>query len=879
MRSISFLLFAAMLLSFGCKTSQLATINEPVSEPIVETTVTEFRDLDTMTVSADKPSELKAPEDYQLPVHKPSYRLRNDLVHTKLDVKFDWEKERVIGKAELTLKPWFYPTDELELDAKNFDIQKITLATGKELTYEYNGKKLQIQLNREYKRTENYKIVIEYVAKPSEGEIGGSAAITSDKGLFFINADGKDKNKPQQIWTQGETENNSRWFPTIDKPNERTTQEMYITVQDKFKTLSNGTLVSSNKNADGTRTDYWKMNQPHAPYLFMIAVGDFAKVEDTWQGIPVDYYVEHEYEKDAKNIFAHTPEMLTFFSEKLGLMYMWPKYSQIVVRDYVSGAMENTSAVIFGEQVQKTTRELIDDHNDYIVAHELFHHWFGDYVTCESWANLTMNEGFANYSEYLWFEHKYGKDEADYHRINELNGYLGSIQGGGAHPLIWFDNPDKEAMFDGHSYNKGGMVLHMLRKYVGDDAFFTSLKKYLNDNAYTAVEAHDLRLAFEEVTGQDLNWFFDQWYFAAGHPELTIDYDYDLATQTASVTIEQTQDPEKSLPIFQLPIAIDIHEDANTVRREEVMMNLRKQTFTFKAASKPVLINVDADKILLAERKDNKTAAEYVFQFYNTNNLMDRFEAIQFLREEKTPEAKKVKKAALKDKHWFIRNMGLSSVEPDAAVLEEAAKLAVGDINSKVRANALDFLTGAQYEGLAAIAGKILDNEKAYPVIGSALMALNQTNPVEAVKRAEQYEKDADNNSILSAIGGIYAIQGKFDKLSFFESNWDNIDGPEAADFFHNYAGLLLSNGGDIKGSLGKLKDVSTNMSQSLWRRFSATQTLVELNQFYKQMLGESSDETVKTIFQENVDLIKGYIQEIKVAETNPQLKSAYSGL
>ena len=105
MRRISFILLAVTLLSFGCKTSQLATINETINEPLIETTVTEVRDLDTMTVSADKPAELKAPEDYQLAVHKPSYRLRNDLVHTKLDIKFDWSKERVTGKAELTLKP------------------------------------------------------------------------------------------------------------------------------------------------------------------------------------------------------------------------------------------------------------------------------------------------------------------------------------------------------------------------------------------------------------------------------------------------------------------------------------------------------------------------------------------------------------------------------------------------------------------------------------------------------------------------------------------------------------------------------------------------------------------------------------------------------
>ena len=873
MKKISFFLFSILFLSFGCKTS-----NKLVAEPVIEVPETEFRDLDTMVVAAKKTMETKATEDYKLPLYKSSYRIKNDLIHTKLEVKFDWSKERLIGKAELTFKPFFYPTNSLELDAKNFDIQKVALATGKKLKYEYDGKKLQIQLNRAYKRTEYYKIIIEYVAKPSEGEIGGSAAITSDKGLFFINAEGKDKNKPQQIWTQGETENNSRWFPTIDKPNERCTQEIYITVQDKFKTLSNGALISSNKNADGTRTDYWKMEQAHAPYLFMMAVGDFAIVKDSWKGIPVNYYVEPEYEVDAKNIFAHTPEMLSFFSEKLGLDYMWPTFSQIIVRDYVSGAMENTTAVIYGETQQKKTRELIDDPNDYIIAHEMFHHWFGDYVTCESWANLTLNEGFANYSEYLWFEHKYGRDEADFHRINELNGYLGSVQGGGIHPLIWFDNPDKEAMFDGHSYNKGGLVLHMLRNYVGEEAFFAALKKYLTDNAYSAVEAHDLRLAFEATTGQDLNWFFNQWYFSAGHPQLTIDYDYDLATQTASVTIEQTQDPEKNPAIFQLPIAIDIYENANTVTRKNVWMNLRKQTFTFKTASKPALINVDADKTLLAERKDNKTTAAYIFQYYHAPNLMDRFEAIQFLKGTKSPEAKKVMKDALKDNYWFIRNLGLGAVEPDGEIMETVAKLAIGDIHSKLRANALGFLTNADYPNLESIANKVLDNEKAYPVISAALMALNQANPVEVVKRAETFEKEASNSSILSAVSTIYALQGKAEKLPFFESNWDKVDGPDAMDFFAGYAYLLQSSGGDTKKSLSLLKKVSTNMSQSLWRRYAATKTLSDLNQYYAQMLSQSTEETDKTTLRDSIATIKEYIAEIKKVETDKSLSNLYRG-
>ena len=177
-------------------------------------------------------------------------------------------------------------------------------------------------------------------------------------------------------------------------------------------------------------------------------------------------------------IFSNTKEMLTFFSEKLGMDYPWDKYAQIVVRDYVSGAMENTTGVIFGKFVQKTERELIDNHNENIIAHELIHHWFGDLVTCESWANLALNESFANYGEYLWLEYKYGKDEADHHMHRELGGYLYTSDRN-MHDLVNFNYHDREDMFDAHSYNKGGCILHSLRNYIGDEAFFAGLNMYL----------------------------------------------------------------------------------------------------------------------------------------------------------------------------------------------------------------------------------------------------------------------------------------------------------------------------------------------------------------------------------------------------------------
>ena len=269
------------------------------------------RQLDTLVVSApaidaeeemvEAMEEMVEEPTYELPVYRASQTRTSDLIHTTLDLAFDWENEQVIGKATLTLAPIFYPQNSITLDAKGFEFSEVRMANGDSpLSYKYDAEagEVTINLDKSYARGETYQVYIDYVATPAPE--GGSAAITSDQGLFFINPRGEDPNKPQQIWTQGETEHNSRWFPTIDQPNERCTQEMFLTVADKYKTLSNGLLVGTRQNEDGTRTDHWKMNQPHAPYLFMVAIGEFAVVEDEpWNGITVDYYVEEEYEEHA----------------------------------------------------------------------------------------------------------------------------------------------------------------------------------------------------------------------------------------------------------------------------------------------------------------------------------------------------------------------------------------------------------------------------------------------------------------------------------------------------------------------------------------------------------------------------------------------------
>lgn len=836
---------------------------------------TEYRQLDTLVVTAPKPDISKEPESYSLPVYNPSQKREADLLHTRLDLRFDWEKEQVLGKATLTLKPYFYPTDKITLDAKGFEFHKVTFEGKNEpLQYDYDGKLITIHLGKKFERTQEFKLYIEYTASPAES--GGSSAITSDKGLFFINAKKEDPNKPQQIWTQGETENNSRWFPTIDKPNERCTQEMYLTVEDRFKTLSNGILVSSKKNNDGTRTDYWKMDMPHAPYLFMVAIGEYAVVKDTWNGKVVDYYVEPKFEKYARNIFPYTPEMLQFFSDKLGVVYPWPKYSQVVVRDYVSGAMENTSAVIFGEFMQGTDRELVDNlTNENIVAHEMFHHWFGDLVTCESWANLTLNEGFANYSEYLWLEHKHGKDEADFHRMQELNGYMQSAARD-IHPLIHFGYDNKENMFDAHSYNKGGLVLHMLRNYVGDDAFFASLQKYLNDNAFTDVEGHELRLAFEDVTGEDLNWFFNQWFFSQGQPELEIDYDYDENTKQVIMTVEQTQDPKEMPPIFELPVAIEVYEGGKAVRHN-VRVNERKQTFTFDAAQDPDLILFDTDGILLGKINEEKSLEEYIYQFEHAQNFIHRIKALSQIADSDSPEAQAVLNKALNDKFWLFRLFAIKNVELDDQNSAIIARLAEKDPHSDVRESALSRLAETGDKKYVPLAVEAIEKDPAIKVVSAGLSALLELDEEAALKTAKSLEKEEDEGLIM-AVASIYANAGDPQRLPFFEEKFDKVGGFTQFSFLQEYAKLAINADADgMVKAAGKMKNLAMSSQKMFWMRYMSTKSINDLHAALSKKIDEETDAGKKSVMQAKDAEIVSILQTIKEWETDERVKNMYA--
>ncbi len=620
----------------------------------------------------------------------------NDLINTDLDLHFDIPKKHVLGTANITLKPHFYATDSLTLDARGFVIHSVNLIEKDKtepLKFDYQSPKLKIRLNRKYSNNEQYVVSIKYTAKPAELAKGASSyAVTDDRGMYFfdVNTDSP------QIWTQGETSSNSCWFPTIDAPNQKMTQQFKITVPRNLQTLSNGKFITSLLNEDGTRTDLWRQTLPHAPYLAMIAVGKFTVIHNSWRDLPLDVYVATNDEKNAKVTFAKTSKMIDFYSRCFNFDFPWDKYSQIVVKNFVSGAMENTSATVFGDYVLRNNETDILRENESVVAHELSHHWFGDLITCESWANTVLNEGFATYSEYLWFEHEYGREEADLHLSFDYLYYQYENYYKQAN-LVRFDYRNEGDMFDRHSYQKGALVLHMLRTTVGDGAFFKAFNLYLEKHKFQSVEIHDLRLAFEEVTGKDMNWFFNQWFLDKGFPVLDINYSYNEQSGISSVVIEQTQNLNTQ-PVFVAPLKIAFWLK-DTIVYKNINLEKQVQTFQLKTDEKPEFIDFDNDNSLLCKFTENKTKDEYLAQLSRAPLFDDKIAALSGLQ--KYSENKEVQRAFIefsRNGFWYYRYLACDyfstkkSADISKEIIERLTDMSREDENPAVKNRAAEKL-------------------------------------------------------------------------------------------------------------------------------------------------------------------------------------------
>ncbi len=708
-----------------------------------------------------------------------------DVKHLALDLQFDWQKKQAYGTTAITLAP-FTRSNKIALDAAKLTINAVTLANGKTLPYTYDGSErddaLAITLDHEYQAGEDLTVKITYrtnwINHADPNGLWGSYG----KGIRFFEPTTTEPKKRQQIWSMGEPEANRYWFPGYDSPNDFRTTEFTATVAQPLTAISNGKLVATKNNSDGTRTFYWKMDTPYANYLTSFVIGEYVDVKQNYEDIELHSFGYPDEVEAVKASVVRLPDMVKFFSELTGLKYPYPSYSQIFVQDS-PGGMENITA-------STITENMIDDDRthaewfyfwDRVEAHELAHQWFGNYLTTRDWGHIWLNEAFAQYLDALYSEYKNGHEEfLLYQLMPDQNVYLGDWNSGIRHPVVTrhYDNAESFTR-DNYSYVRGEAVLHMLRKHLGEDNWRKAVRHYVKANANKLVTTEDLRRAVEEATGESMEWFFDQWLYQMGHPVFVVTKSYDEAKKQLTLNVKQTQkivpnDAYPQVEFFKGKVEVEIDERIETVWLEAQAENI----FTFAAAQQPKLVNFDFESTWIKEVTFEKSPDELVYQLLNDKDVLARrwamSELTKAVKGEKTSTETKQKiyagfRQVISSKaYWRLRFSALGFLQSLLAPLTETKPVALDEATVKmlltaakdesgwVRTNALNFL-GMTRDPKYADLYLSYFNDPADRVINAAANALGKTKSPKAFEALAKLPNKPSwkNQSLISALNGL----------------------------------------------------------------------------------------------------------------------------
>jgi len=707
-----------------------------------------------------------------LPLTKQARAQREyDVRHIRLDLRFDWTLEQAQGRESLTLAPLVDNLQRLELDAVNLTISSVKLDSGTQLSYETDpaAQKLRITLNRAYKTTEQLTLEIEY-----------RTASKSKQGLTFIKPTPDEPDNPRQIWSAGQPDNSRYWFACYDYPDDFATTEVLATVEDNFIAISNGKLVSDVKHGRW-RTFHWRMDQPHAVYLTSIVVGEYAALKSSYDGIPITSYVYPHQTKEGRITTARLRDMIKFFSEKTGVKYPYASYSQVMARHFEPGGLENIAAATVDDSIIRDERTMLDSTADTLQAHELAHQWFGNYLTCSTWADGWLNEGFATYFQSLWDEYASGRDEFIYLNVrSRQNQYYSALLSEPRQPLVNRNSQDPQDAFATRSYAGGAVVLHMLRTMLGDENWWRAIRHYLQKHAHQPVKTEDFRQAVEETTGQKLGWFFEQWVYRVGYPVLNVAQSYNSQEQVLTLTVRQEQKPpDNSAPqaeLYRALVEIEIGT-ADSTRIERVWIEPKaEQSYTFRLDGAPLLVNFDYGGAIFKELKFQKSTTDLIYQLAHDRDVAGRLSAMGQLafrlKDQKTVAAEKPQiiatlVSALKgDRFWGVRAnvaMSLRGVA-DEEVLKSLSN-ATRDPVARVRTAAVSALGMRGDPSLAAVYLEHL-NDPSYATVRAAAMALAQSNSPRAydalTKLAQQTSwRDTIRVSALEALAVLGDVRAR----------------------------------------------------------------------------------------------------------------------
>ncbi|MBD2304095.1 M1 family metallopeptidase [Chroococcidiopsis sp. FACHB-1243] len=641
-------------------------------------------------------------KSFELPGAKPHYNpdRPGQVEHIFLDLNLDIPNQSYDGTCTIQLKPVRNGIDRLTLDAVSLNIHSVQVdATS--TTYDYDGQQLQVHLANPTQTGQSIKIAIAYsVTKPQ-------------RGIYFIAPDKHYPNKPVQVWTQGEDEDSRFWFPCFDYPGQLATSEIRVRVPKPYIAISNGRLIDTEENSD-YKIFHWLQEQVHPSYLMTLAVGNFAELQDEWNGKPVTYYVEKGREEDARRSMGKTPRMVEFFSQKYGYSYAFPKYAQVCVDDFIFGGMENTSTTLLTDRCLLDERAAIDNRlTESLVAHELAHQWFGDLVVIKHWSHAWIKEGMASYSEVMWTEQEYGVEDAAYYRLLEARNYLAEDSSRYRRPIVTHVYREAIELYDRHLYEKGSCVYHMIRAELGEELFWRAIQTFVQDNAHNTVETVDLLRAIEKVTGRNLLFLFDQYVYRGGHPEFKIAYSWDGDSKLAKVTVNQTQN---DLFDLKIPIAfgyaqgdVGAHSYAPLQKTFTVRVNEKEQSFYFPLEEKPQFISFDANNNYLKTVSLEYSVPELKAQLQFDPDPISRIYAAEALGKKGGLEALNALAAALKsDRFWGVKvevAKQLAQIKLDQAF--EALVVGLNDENPLVRRAVVEALgnikTYASYKALKPI--------------------------------------------------------------------------------------------------------------------------------------------------------------------------------
>ncbi len=644
------------------------------------------------------------------------------VIHYRIEVSFDEAARSVSGRTTTTLVPLLPDLSGLTFDAEKLNVRSVSIGT-KPLGFEVRPKKLAVTLDRPYGLDDTLTLSVEYTCSPG-------------RGLYFVQPDSSYPDRPWQIWSQGEDMDNHFWFPCYDFPNDMATSEMIATVRSSYVAVSNGRLLDVKEDrVRKTKTFHWRQDIPHASYLISLAAGNYTILKDRAGDIPLEYYVYPGQVADAKICFASTPDMVTWFGDRIGYKYPWAKYAQVLIRDFVEGGMENISATSLADDATVyDARARIDESPTSLIAHELAHQWWGDALTCKDWRHLWLNESFASYFDPLWHEHALGRDEFDYTMFNAQRAGISSDKHSGRKPIV------SVGSYGENVYPRGASVLHMLRFVLGDRLFWKAMHHYIVKYQHTAVETNDLKVAIEEATGQNLFWFFDEWVYKAGYPVFDLSYDWSDSAKALFLHVRQIQKTDSLTGIFRTPVDIELTmPEGRTTRQFNILT--RDTTLTLPAAAKPRLVIFDRGNWLLKEMKWSRSNDDWTYQAEHASNPVDRLLAVQELSgmQNATAFIPSFARIARADSFWAVRREAVQAFEkmdsPDTAQKSEIVRAlisAAADRKPDVRVAAISGLR--RYPGdavLATLHAALKDSS--YRVVAAALRSIARADSANAL--------------------------------------------------------------------------------------------------------------------------------------------------